>query len=256
LAASVAAGCKDRPPSPAPPPAPPSSAQPIPPLPAESPTKAADLSPSIAAPPGYPSVEQAFALVPRGVDDSGWRYPLQGDGLVPIKGGFALLVRGAEEDCHGCKGRLDIVYFDRTAHGWKARRRWTKVYEGGAWGGNFSLEPFRLAGAGPAIQLSSGFMQGGRSDSYVSIVELTPARPILRLDEAPAGYENSGAAETADQACAIESRMTPLQAGQGVAIHYTGSRSHHVKVDALVRYFGKGDRWKAHPRPFDLDCRE
>lgn len=213
------------------------------------------LPPAIPAPPGFPTVEEAFRLAPHEVDDSGWSEPLRGDGLIPTRGGFALLVRGAEDECHACSGTLNVVYFRRVDGRWAPYRQWADVYEGGGWGGNYEVETIRLGRPNPTLKLSYSYGNGGDFGTYISILELTPARPILRIDEVQTDEDNSGAAETPEQACFIDSEIRPLRRGQGLAIHYTGARAGHVKVDAVVHYSGTGDRWRPHPRAFDLSCR-
>jgi hypothetical protein len=203
---------------------------------------------------GLPTPKQAFALVHYKFDDADWHERTHGERVVPMRNGFALLMRGAPEGCPGCTGFLSVAYFYRRHGRWSAARTWGDIFEGGSWGGNFWIEFSELGLANPTLELAWRTGQGGWDEAYTSILELTPLRPILRADHVLAVRDNSGATGDPEQSCNVDSSVRPLKGRPGIAVRYWGHIEHRKRVAGYVRYFGRGDRWTAHPRAFILTC--
>jgi hypothetical protein len=203
-----------------------------------------------------PTPNQAFALVHYRFDDADWFERMHGEQVVRMRTGFALLMRGEAHDCDACNAVMSVTYFHRRQGRWIAARTWDQIFEGSSSAGVFGIEPIMLGLANPTLKLSWGDGRDGWDDGYVSILELTPSRPILHADQVVAGGDNTGATDDPKEGCWVHATIRPLRGRPGMVIRYWGHQAHWKKVARTVRYFGRGDRWTAHPRAFTVMCVE
>lgn len=202
---------------------------------------------------GYPTPAEAFRMLAHRPDDRGWANPFRPRAVVPIRGGgFALLMAGGERDCHPCAATLAVAYFRRGGGGWRPAGQWDHVHEGGSWGEIDGLARLVLPGPDPLIGVKAGSTDLGCVTESMGVVELTPARPVERIDDASLGGGNGGAAPGPGAAVDISAVVMPLKGRPGLAIRYQGQAGRR-RIDTVVSYSGPG-LWRPHPAPFAGDC--
>jgi len=86
----------------------------------------------------------------------------------------------------------------------------------------------------PVLELRTYFGNNGYDCDWVSLAELTPEKPVMRISSTVAGYDDSGAVEDGSE---TTSAIVERGSGKnGIRLVYSGS--HSASVD-LVRVKGR-----------------
>ena len=127
--------------------------------------------------------------------------------------------------------------------------RWRDLLRIGWEGKMAKAERFAAGQKGPLIAIyASGWDQACGMDA-ISIVELTPTRPVVRISETRIGGNDMN--RLTDPFGFYDAKLTPLGGGRGVVFNY---RMHHTGKHRVVTYAGPGPRWTARPSEFDHGC--
>lgn len=153
--------------------------------------------------------------------------------------GRILISEGETEDCHGCFGRLAIHYVASSKGGFVVSGSWPHFVVGNGWGKPPDWSIRRDLLANPVIEVRTHFGNQGYDCDWISLVELTPTGPIVRLDTTVAGYDNTGAVgdEVGEKTAAV---IVPGIAG-GFSLRYRGSRAgqmNYVMIDGEYKARG------------------
>jgi hypothetical protein len=222
------------------------SSIPVPPAPA----------PQVPSQGGFPTPDEAFKLVRfrTEVEVARYGYPWHPEKLVPIRGGFALLMSWAEDSCHACKPTLGVAYFHRRDGRWKPYGLWDNLYQDG-WNGSFGdMEVIDIGQPNPTVAVHGGWFGEGCDVDGMGLVELAPDRPIMRVVRAPLGAGNGGQTSDPKYRMGYEATVSPLRGRPGLKIRYRGELERERQIDVTVIYTGPGRRWTAHPHIFKADC--
>lgn len=203
-----------------------------------------------------PTPEKAFehVLFTKDVEIAEYGYWWHPEKLVPIKGGFALLMSWAEDSCHACQPTLGVAYFHPVDGHWRQYGLWENVYQDG-WDGHFrNMEVIEVGQPDPTVAVHGGWFGEGCNVDAMGLVELTPEAPIMRIVRAPLGADNGGQTANPKYRIGYDAAISPLEGRPGLKIRYHGELARKRPVDATVVYSGSGQRWRPHPRIFKGDC--
>jgi len=79
------------------------------------------------------------------------------------------------------------------------------------------------------------------------VIELTPDKPVVRIDQIPTSYSDGGAREEG-KTKSMEGVLIPGQKGKSIRVRYTGD------VDATVVYAKVGESYDPVNLPDLLSC--
>lgn len=141
---------------------------------------------------------------------------------------YAFVSDGQGDDGHASPGAVAIHYLERTAEGFRRVDAAPLIVDGGTFGNppEWTLQPGLFAA--PALIAASGGTWQGYSCSGASVVELTPARPVLRADFVRLNYSNGGAVLDGQTAEEMEGRLVPGTPGRDFTVQYTGASTARV----------------------------
>lgn len=189
-----------------------------------------------------PSLTGAFAVARPQIAEPGWTRPMHAEQLVPLGGGrYALLAAGGQGDCRRCRGTLSVAYLSEAGGGLKLDAAFRRIWQGGAWGDIGVVSPAEVGASAPAIEIAGGYGAFGLTVEDLTIVELTPARPIVRLYVRTQVTDYTRKDAIKDSIFLLSDRV-PMP-GPGLALHVTGWCRGRVEVDKVVRYAGPGEWW-------------
>lgn len=140
--------------------------------------------------------------------------------------GRILISEGETEDCHGCFGRLAIHYLTVSKGGFVVSRSWPHFVIGNGWGKPPDWNIRRDLMPNPVIEVRTHFGNQGYDCDWISLVELTSTKPIVRLPTTVAGYDNTGAVgdSVGEKTTAV---VVPGPPG-GLSLRYRGSRAGQI----------------------------
>lgn len=177
-----------------------------------------------------PPIENA-----KGPADYPGPYTYRSGKLVPLGGDrFALVSSGQGGDAHASSGSLAIHYLKRTADGFEKAGSWPGLIAGGGWGEAPKWSVRSDLMPSPTLVVASTGVGQGLLCEVTQLVELTPERPVFRIERLSTEYDNSGASEDGEGEN-IKGRILPGRKGQTFKVEYTGVR------DATVTFARVGD---------------
>lgn len=128
---------------------------------------------------------------PAGGRESCYRY--EPAGTVRLAKTEALISEAFTEDCHGCFGTLSIHYLRKVNNAFERVGGWIDVAAGNGWGRPPRWIVRRDLTRYPALEIRTEFSNNGYGCEWISLIELTPKRPIIRIQKTAAGYDTTGA---------------------------------------------------------------
>lgn len=144
--------------------------------------------------------------------------------LVPLGGSrFALISGGQGGEAHVHAGSLSVHYLTRTDHGFQRTGSWPGLLVSGTWGAPPEWSIRTDLTPSPTLVVEAGGTWQGYTCMWAHLVELTPRRPIIRVDQISTGYDSGGARGDAGES--IEGRILPGRKGETIRIQYTGDRT-------------------------------
>lgn len=196
-----------------------------------------------------PTPEAAFRLVPHAFGDAEWTIPVHPEAVFPTRSGFALLMSGSEHDCVACGARLSVAYFRKGPRGWRPQRVWRDLLRLGWEGKVDRTERFAAGRGGPLIALHTSVSDQACDRDAVALIELTSARPIVRMREAPVRVSDWN--RVTDTFAFYEASIKPMAGGRGVVFDYRAElKGRHW----VVTYTGAGGRWTPRPGGLHKGC--
>lgn len=143
--------------------------------------------------------------------------------LVEVgQGRWALISEGVSADPRISAGSLSIHYLRRTEGGFERLAAWPQIVTGGTrglppnWAVRQDLTPFAV------IVAESGTTAQGRSCNRGELIELTPDRPVVRVNQLKMYFEDFGA--PGGTTASFSGRLVPDQVGHSFRIDYEGSQ--------------------------------
>ncbi|WP_336959008.1 hypothetical protein [Sphingobium aquiterrae] len=144
--------------------------------------------------------------------------------LRRIDGRWVLLNPVRDGDCHGCSGALEIRYLNVGEKGFEPAGSWPDMIGGGSWGAPPDWQIREDLMPVPVIAASGGGTWQGYSCSSMTLVALTPDKPLLMAEAIPVSYDNGGAVADAGEAhSSVTGRIMPVRKGQRFDMIYQGS---------------------------------
>lgn len=128
---------------------------------------------------------------PAGGRESCYRY--EPAGTVRLGKTEAFISEAFTEDCHGCFGTLSIHYLRQVNNAFERAGSWEDIAAGNGWGRPPSWTVRRDLTRYPALEIRTEFSNNGYGCEWISLIELTPNRPIIRIQQTAAGYDTTGA---------------------------------------------------------------
>lgn len=155
--------------------------------------------------------------------------------LVPLDGDrFAFISKGQGGEGHVSAGSLSIHYLKRTANGFERVGSWPAFLISGTWGSPPEWKIRTDLTPSPTLIAEGGGTWQGYTCSWAHVVELTPQRPVIRIDQIGISYSDGGAREDGSSE-GMEGVLLPGQKGKTMRVRYTGD------VDATVTYAKVGE---------------
>jgi hypothetical protein len=164
-----------------------------------------------------------------------------------------LISEATTSDCHGCFGKLAIHYFSRAKGNREVLGSWFDLVEGDGWGRppQWLIRTDLLSS--PVLEIRNAFGNNGSNCEWLSLIELTPAVPIVRLPPIVAGYDNRGARDETlhmpEKYWQSSTASVNTRNRDGFAVVYKGSRPGIVTYSKV-----HGDFVADRPPPIDR-CR-
>ena len=114
--------------------------------------------------------------------------------LVPLGNArFALITGGQGSEGHVHAGSLAVHYLTRTADGFERTGSWPGLLVSGTWGAPPDWSIRTDLTPSPTLVVEAGGTWQGYTCSWAHLVELTPTRPVIRVDQISTGYGSGGA---------------------------------------------------------------
>ena len=144
--------------------------------------------------------------------------------LVPLGNArFALITGGQGSEGHVHAGSLAVHYLTRTADGFERTGSWPGLLVSGTWGAPPDWSIRTDLTPSPTLVVEAGGTWQGYTCSWAHLVELTPTRPVIRVDQISTGYGSGGALGDAGES--VEGRIIPGRKGETIRVQYTGDRT-------------------------------
>lgn len=155
--------------------------------------------------------------------------------LVPIGGDqFAFVSDGQGGEAHASAGALAIHYLKRTVTGFERIGSWPGVLVSGSWGSPPEWKIRTDLTPSPTLVAEAGGTWQGYTCTWAHVIELTPQRPVLRIDQIGLSYSDGGAREDG-VGRKMEGVLIPGQKGKTMRVRYSGD------IDATVTYAKVGE---------------
>lgn len=161
--------------------------------------------------------------------------------LVPLGGSrFALISGGQGGEGHVNAGSIAVHYLTRVGEDFERVGSWPGLLVSGTWGQPPEWSVRTDLMPAPTLVIEAGGTWQGYTCTWAHLVELTPARPVVRVDQINTGYDSGGALGDAGES--VEGRILSGRKGETFRVRYTGDRT------ATVTYAKVGDEYD----PVDL----
>ncbi|QTC91012.1 hypothetical protein [Brevundimonas goettingensis] len=173
------------------------------------------------------------------------------DGKLVSLGGdqFAFVSQGKLSDAaHIDAGALSIHYLKRTGTGFERLGAWPEFRVDGTFGAPPEWTLRTDLTPAPALLTEAGGVWQGYACSWSGLIELTPEKPVVRVESFPVAYDDSGAKMDERDARAMQATVLPGDKGRSFVVRYAGDRK------AEVTYALFGDRYAPTTKPDLLTC--
>ena len=168
--------------------------------------------------------------------------------LIPIGTNlYALITDGQGGEAHASAGSLAIHYLKRTADGFARVGAWPAFLYSGSWGSAPKWDIRHDLMTAPTLVATAGGTWQGYTCGWAHVIELTPQRPIKRIDQLPLSYSDGGARDE-DEATHVEGRILSGDKGRTLRVRYTGD------MTATVTYAKVGEVYDAVDMPEIPTC--
>ncbi|KAK0359464.1 hypothetical protein LTR94_031197, partial [Friedmanniomyces endolithicus] len=182
---------------------------------------------------------------PQGGDEV-WTYK-EGE-LVPLSGDrFAFISEGQGGDGHVQAGALSIHYLQRAGDSFTRIGGWPGIVVSGTWGNPPQWRVRTDLTPGPALVSEAGGTWQGYTCTWANLIELTPERPVVRIDQIPISYSDGGAKEEGESQT-MQAVIIPGEKGRSLQVRYSGD------VKGVVTYDKQGEVYKPAKSPELLTC--
>jgi hypothetical protein len=168
--------------------------------------------------------------------------------LIALEGGrYALISDGQGGEGHVSSGSLSIHYLQRTGDSFTRIGSWPEFLVSGTWGASPEWKIRTDLTPSPTLVAEAGGTWQGYTCSWAHVIELTPDKPVVRIDQIPTSYSDGGAREEG-KTKSMEGVLIPGQKGKSIRVRYTGD------VDATVVYAKVGESYDPVNLPDLLSC--
>ena len=168
--------------------------------------------------------------------------------LIALEGGrYALISGGQGGEGHVNSGSLSIHYLQRTGDSFTRIGSWPGFVVSGTWGAPPEWKIRTDLTPSPTLVAEAGGTWQGYTCTWAHVIELTPDKPIVRIDQIPTSYSDGGAREEGETK-SMEGVLIPGQKGKSIRVRYTGD------VDATVVYAKVGESYDPVNLPELLTC--
>ncbi|MNV10484.1 hypothetical protein D3C71_1010130 [compost metagenome] len=155
--------------------------------------------------------------------------------LIPLDGDrFAFISEGHGGEAHVSAGALAIHYLKRTGDGFERVGSWPAFLVSGTWGSPPEWKIRTDLTPSPTVIAEGGGTWQGYTCSWAHVIELTPQRPVIRIDQIGMSYSDGGA-RVDGSSKSMEGVLIPGQKGKTMRVRYTGD------VDETVTYAKVGE---------------
>jgi len=137
------------------------------------------------------------------------------------QGLYALLSEGHGGEAHASAGSLAVHYLMWTGSGFEKTGAWPALIHSGSWGSPPSWVIRKDLMEGPAVVASAGGTWQGYTCGWSDIIELTPSKPVVRIDKILMGYSDGGA-RMDGQTTDVEGEIMAGQKGRTLRVRYAG----------------------------------
>ena len=145
--------------------------------------------------------------------------------LVPVSTGlYALVSDGQGGEAHVSAGSLAIHYLKRTADGFERVGAWPAFLVSGTWGNTPRWTVREDLMPSPTLVAEAGGTWQGYSCTWAHVIELTPERPIMRIDLISTGFTDGGARIDGEKVTSVRGTILADEKGRTIRVRYTGDR--------------------------------
>lgn len=168
--------------------------------------------------------------------------------LIALEGGrYALISDGQGGEGHVNSGSLSIHYLQRTGDSFTRIGSWPGFLVSGTWGAPPTWKIRTDLTPSPTLVAEAGGTWQGYTCTWAHVIELTPDKPVVRIDQIPTSYSDGGAREEGETQ-SMEGVLLPGQKGKSMRVRYTGD------VAAMVVYAKVGESYDPVNLPELLTC--
>ncbi|WP_292051779.1 MULTISPECIES: hypothetical protein [unclassified Brevundimonas] len=155
--------------------------------------------------------------------------------LVPVSQGlYALISEGQGGEGHVSAGSLAIHYLKRTADGFERVGAWPAFLVTGTWGSPPRWDIRQDLMNAPTLVATAGGTWQGYTCGWAHVIELTPQKPVTRIDQIHLSYSDGGA-RGEDEATDVSGRILAGEKGRTLRVRYSGD------MNATVTYAKVGE---------------
>lgn len=145
--------------------------------------------------------------------------------LVPVAPDlYALITEGQGGEGHVSAGSLAIHYLKPTAEGFERVGAWPGFLITGTFGNPPQWTIRQDLTTSPALVAEAGGTWQGYSCSWAHVIELTPERPVTRIDQVSTGYSDGGARVDGEKVTDVSGQILAGEKGRTIRVRYTGDR--------------------------------
>lgn len=145
--------------------------------------------------------------------------------LVPVAPAlYALITEGQGGEGHVNAGSLAIHYLKPTANGFERVGAWPAFLITGTFGNPPQWSIRQDLTPSPTLVAEAGGTWQGYSCSWAHVIELTPERPVTRIDQVSTGYSDGGARLDGEEVTGFEGQILAGEKGRTIRVRYSGDR--------------------------------
>ncbi|WP_297800612.1 hypothetical protein [uncultured Brevundimonas sp.] len=168
--------------------------------------------------------------------------------LIPIGTNlYALITDGQGGEAHVSAGSLAIHYLKRTVEGFERVGAWPAFIYSGSWGNPPKWDIRHDLMNAPTLVATAGGTWQGYTCGWADVIELTPEKPVKRINQLPLSYSDGGARDE-HEATDVEGRILAGEKGRTLRVRYSGD------MNATVTYAKVGEVYDAVDMPNIPTC--